>query len=276
MSRSYSCLFSQSRLIYQWGCGNRYQLAYCYTPRAILLAMKFRVLQENLREALWERIDEGELTGLRLAQQTGFKQAHISNFLNRKRGLSLEGMDKVLAVQHLSVLDLLDPSEVNKRASILPPSDDEFQNVLLTDGTVAATHPLITSMDVKEILKFKKNFLKKLKAETEGDRDQWERFVVIKADAREGMSMYPRLLPGATLLIDRHYNSLKPYRKGEFNMYAVLKNDTCTVKYVEVAGDQLILRPHDQSAPIEVIAMQEDKTAADYLVGRVCHVGVET
>src|ERR1700737_3384288 len=106
--------------------------------------MKFRMLQENLRKTLWEYIDAGELTGLQLAEQTGFKQAHISNFLNRKRGLSLEGMDRVLAVQHLSVLDLLDPSEVNKRASILPPSNDEFQNVLLTDGTVAATQPLIT------------------------------------------------------------------------------------------------------------------------------------
>jgi phage repressor protein C with HTH and peptisase S24 domain len=238
--------------------------------------MKFRVLQENLREALWERIDEGELTGLRLAQQTGFKQAHISNFLNRKRGLSLEGMDKVLAVQHLSVLDLLDPAEVNKRASILPPSDDEFQNVLLIDGSVAATHPLITSMDVKEILKFKKNFLKKLKAETEGDRDQWERFVVIKADAREGMSMYPRLLPGATLLIDRHYNSLKPYRKGEFNMYAVLNHENCTVKYVETAGSHLILRPHNQAYPIEVVTMEEGKSASDYIVGRVCFIGIET
>src|SRR5579863_5677278 len=237
--------------------------------------MKFRVLQDNLRNTLWERIEEGDLTGLRLAQQTGFKQAHISNFLNRKRGLSLEGMDRVLAVQHLSVLDLLDPSEVNKRASILPPSGDEFQNVLLTDSAVAATHPLLTSMHVKEILKFKKSFLKKLKPETEGDRDQWERFVLIKADAREGMSMYPRLLPGATLLIDRHYNSLKPYRKGEFNMYAVLKNDDCTVKYVEVAGTHLILRPHNQSSPIEVIAMDEGKSAADYLVGRVCQVGLE-
>ena len=57
--------------------------------------MKFRTLQENLRKTLWGRIDEGDLTGLRLAEQTGFKQAHISNFLNRKRGLSLEGMDKV-------------------------------------------------------------------------------------------------------------------------------------------------------------------------------------
>src|SRR5271169_5459959 len=100
--------------------------------------MKFRMLQENLRNTLWQRIDEGELTGLRLAEQTGFKQAHISNFLNRKRGLSLEGMDKVLRVQHLSVLDLLDPAEVNKRASILPPPDDQFQNVLLVEGAVAA------------------------------------------------------------------------------------------------------------------------------------------
>jgi hypothetical protein len=174
------------------------------------------------------------------------------------------------------VLDLLDPSEVNKRASIMPPSNDEFQNVLVVDGAVAATRPLVTSMNVKEILKFKKSFLKKLKAETEGDREQWERFVLIKADAGEGMSMYPRLLPGATLLIDRHYNSLKPYRKGEFNMYAVLKDQSCTVKYVETAGNNLILRPQNQAYPVEVVAMDEGKSASDYIVGRVCHIGIET
>src|SRR5712675_2103214 len=133
------------------GCGNLVsrRIADCYSSSGILAqAMKFRVLQDNLRRTIWERIGEGGLTGLRLAQQTGFKQAHISNFLNKKRGLSLEGMDKVLAVQHLSVLDLLDPTEVNKRASILPPSSDEFENVLLTDGD-AATQPLITSMNVR-------------------------------------------------------------------------------------------------------------------------------
>src|ERR1700732_2414072 len=141
--------------------------------------MRFKILQDNLRKLLWERIEAGELTGLRLAQQTEFKQAHISNFLNRKRGLSLEGMDKVLAVQHLSVLDLLDPSEVSKRASTRAPSADEFENVLLTDASTAATQPLITSMHVKEILKFKKAFLRKLKADTEGDSETWERFVLI-------------------------------------------------------------------------------------------------
>jgi SOS-response transcriptional repressor LexA len=238
--------------------------------------MKFKVLQENLRKTLWQRIEEEGLTGLRLAEQTGFKQAHISNFLNRKRGLSLEGMDKVLRVQHLSVLDLLDPNEVNKRASILPPSEDEFQNVLVVDGAIAATEPLVMSMNVKEILKFKKSFLAGLRAETEGRRDDWERFVVLQVDGRDGMSMYPRLLPGATVLIDRHYNSLKPYRKGESNMYAVNKDGTTTVKYVEVAGDNLVLRPHNQAYPVEIMPIEADKHASSYLVGRVCYVGIET
>jgi len=93
-------------------------------------------------------------------------------------------------------------------------------------------------------------------------------------DAREAMTMYPRLMPGATLLLDRHYNALKPYRKGEFNMYAVLKSDTCAVRYIEVAGNHLVLRPHNQSS-IEVVAMEGNKRAADYIVGRVCQVGLE-
>src|SRR5258708_26672459 len=132
--------------------------------------MKFKILKDNLRKILWERIEAGELTGLHLGQQTGFKQAQISNFLNKKRGLSIEGMDKVLSVQRLSVLDLLDPAEVSKRATVLPPSADEFENVVLTDASTAATQPLISSMHVKEILKFKKTFLRKLKPKADGDR----------------------------------------------------------------------------------------------------------
>src|SRR5664279_5550031 len=147
--------------------------------------MKFRMLQENLRNTLWERIDAGDLTGLRLAGQAGFKQAHISNFLNHKRGLSLEGMDRVLTVQHLSVLDLMDPYEVNKRASIFPPSVDEFENVAVADWQVAAFEHRIMSMHVRETLKFKRSFLKRLKQEAEGGQSDWERFVIIKADTQE-------------------------------------------------------------------------------------------
>lgn len=238
--------------------------------------MKVKTLQDNLRNTLLERIDHGELTGLGLAGMTGFKQAHICNFLNRKRGLSIEGMDRVLRVQHLSVLDLLDPAEVNKRASIVLPSNDEFQDVLVVEGEIAATEHLIRNMHVKDSAKFKKAFLQGIRPDIEGNRADWERFVVIKADAREGMSMYPRLLPGATVLIDRHYNSLAPYYNNEPNMYAVRKDGTCTVKYVELAGPQLILRPQNQAYPIEVLPVEEDAKPTDYIVGRVCYVGIET
>src|SRR5438552_17307160 len=78
--------------------------------------MDFCELQENLRQLLWQRVRAGELSGLRLARQTGFRQPHISNFLNGKRGLSLDGLDKVLSALQLSVIDLLSCEEINRRA----------------------------------------------------------------------------------------------------------------------------------------------------------------
>ena len=238
--------------------------------------MKFKSLQENLRKAIWERIDEGDLTGLRLAEQTGFKQAHISNFLNRKRSLSLEGMDRVLSVQRLSVLDLIDPAEVNKRASILPPSEDEFESIFVVEGAVAASQPLIMSMNVREIQKFKRSFLRKQRPEMHGKRNDWERFVAMRVEAADGTSMYPRLMPGATVLIDRHYNSLQPYHKGELNLYAVAMKGRCMVRYVELAGKNLVLRPHNQTYAVEVVPLVEGEHFSAYLVGRICYVGIET
>jgi hypothetical protein len=237
--------------------------------------MKFKALQENLRKALWTRIGAGQLTGLKLAHLIGVQQAHISNFLNRKRGLSLDAMDRVLVTQRLSVLDLIDPADVNKRATIVPPSDDEFESVLLVEADVAARQPQIFSQDVKDILKIKKSYLKKLRPDLHGDRAHWRRFVLVKMNARDGMSMYPRVLPGATVLIDRHYNSLQPYRKGDSNMYAVKKDDTCTVKYVEIADHNLVLRPHNQSYPIDILPMETSSEYHAYIVGRICQVTID-
>ena len=242
----------------------------------MVLDMKFRQLQENLRRKLLDRISERELTALGLAHLTGFKQPHITNFLNRKRSLSLDAMDRVMNTQKMSVLDLVDPEEINKRASILPPSEDDFDNVLLVEGAVAARDPIITSEKVRDILKFKKSFLKRLRPSPENSRNGWQRFVLIKVDAQDGMSMYPRLLPGATVLIDRHYNALEPYRKQEPNMYAIRYNGGTTVKYVELSGRNLVLRPHNQSYPVSILEIESGKTFADYIVGRVCHVAIET
>jgi hypothetical protein len=235
----------------------------------------FTNLVNNLRAELLRRIAVGKLSGLQLARQTEFEQAHISNFLAAKRGISIKGMDRILAVQNISVLDLLPRADINKRASILPPSEGEFENVLLVDSATAAAEAVIINDHVRDILKFKKSFLKRLRPNLASPRPGWTRFVLIKAEA-DGMSMYPRLLPGATVLIDRHYNSLEPYRRNDINMYAVRSGGGCTVKYVQADARNLILRPHNQSYPITVLPLGETESASDLMVGRVCHVSIET
>jgi hypothetical protein len=128
---------------------------------------------------------------------------------------------------------------------------------------------------VIDIFKFRKTFLRKIKAAIEGDRSGWQRFVMIRLKAKEALPMSPRLASGATLLLDRHYNSLRPYRKNDSNLYAVLKNDTCAVRYVEATEHEIILRPHNQSQPIEVIPVASSKHPADYIVGRVTQIALE-
>lgn len=237
--------------------------------------MNATALQEELRRVLWERIKARKLTGLSLAKQTGFEQAYISNFLNRKRSLSVEGMDRVLAAQSLSIYDLLDREEINRRSSSISASEGDFDNVVLAEASIAATAPMITRDKVRDILKFKKSFLRRLRPAAAEGREEWQRFVLMKVDAQEASSMYPRLLPGATVLIDRHYNLLQPYRRNETNIYAVRRNRSCTIKYVERDGDHLVLRPHNQLHPISVLPL-EGSDPSEMIVGRVCHVAIET
>src|ERR1700712_4452919 len=78
--------------------------------------MNFQDLHELLRLELLRRIEQGLLTGTKLAQQTNFRQAHVSNFLNKKRSLSLEGLDRMLAAQNLTVDQLL-PVDLNAGAA---------------------------------------------------------------------------------------------------------------------------------------------------------------
>lgn len=237
--------------------------------------MNASALQEELRRVLWERIRAGKLTGLGLARQTGFEQAHISNFLHGKRSLSIESMDRILAAQNLSLYDVLDRTEIDKRASTAPSAEGEFENVVLVGAETAVTQQIITRDATRDILKFKKTFLRRLRPACSADREKWQRFLLIKIDAQEAASMYPRLLPGATVLIDRHYNLLQPYRRNEPNIYAVRRNGSCAIRYVERDGDHLVLRPQNQSFPIAILALEGDD-ASDAIVGRVCHVAIET
>ncbi len=237
--------------------------------------MKLQDVVDNLRLVLRERIQAGELTGFHLAARTGFRQAHISNFLNRKCGLSLAGIDKVLAEQQLSVFDLLDPGELARYARVLPPDDNQFQNVVLVDAEAAA-QPVMISHYVRDTLKLRTSSLRRLRPDLQGDRRSWQRFLCLKVDARQGMSMYPRLLPGALVLVDRHYNSLQPYRQHERNLYAVRREPGCAFKYVEQSGKQYVLRPENPAYPIELLRLGPGERVTDRIIGRIARIFIET
>ncbi len=238
--------------------------------------MTFKQLQDNLRRVLLARIRAGEFTGLGLASRIGFQQAHVSNFLNGKRNLSLEAMDQVLKTLHLSVSDLLDGTDPPRTVQLRASAGSEYEPVAIVTSEVAATDLMITPTKTLDELHFKRSFLRRLRADLIGDRESWTRFVLVRADARNAAAMYPRFTAGATLLIDRHYNSLKPYRRNEQNMYAVRKSGACVVCYVALHGNQLSLRPQNDAAPLDFVPIAPGRSFADYVVGRVCYVGVET
>jgi hypothetical protein len=236
--------------------------------------MDFLKLQDALRECIIKKIARGELTGVALAATAGFRQAHISNFLNHRRGLSLEAMDRVLEVLGITIVDLVDPAAL--RATLPLPSEGDYEDVFLVPAVAAISQPAIVRSSVAQILKFKRSFLRRLRPEMAGARQDWTRFVLVKADSGNGWAMQPRMTSSATLLIDRHYNSLRPYRRREPNLYAVDKAGSLLVRYVELQDSQLLLRPHNQQAPLASIAIRPGKSFADSIVGRVCHVAFET
>ena len=110
--------------------------------------MSFVSLQDNLRRELRKRIDAGQLTGMELARRTGFTQAHISNFLNRKRGLKLSALDRMLKAIGMSVYDLLNPHELVRFAAVPSGADEDYADVTLVEGAIAAGSEVIVNDEV--------------------------------------------------------------------------------------------------------------------------------
>src|SRR2546427_3283269 len=113
--------------------------------------MTFVALQESLRKELRKRIDAGELTGMELARRAGFTQAHISNFLNRKRGLKLTALDRVLRAIGQSVYDLLNPHELARFAAVPAGAATDYAEVPLVEAIHAAGSEVIVNEEVKDL-----------------------------------------------------------------------------------------------------------------------------
>ena len=236
--------------------------------------MNFQDLHELLRQELLRRIDQGTLTGSQLARQAGFQQAHVSNFLNRKRALSLEGLDRVLASQSLTVEQVL-PLELDSvalNAVAAKTAGDTVEVVPVVSATTAMDSARIPSSAVIETLQVSATRLRDNRARATGKTASWQRFLAIRTDAQQAAAMEPLLLPGSLAVLDRHYNSLAPYRAHQPTLYAVRAGASLQLRFVEFDEGQLILRPAASSFPIQLLPLAPHQSPADYIVGRVCMV----
>jgi hypothetical protein len=230
--------------------------------------MNFQDLQELLRIELLRRIELGMLTGTGLATQVGFRQSHISNYLNKKRALSLEGLDRVLAAQDLS-LDQIIPLELGAASSVPSPRHG-IAAIPVVSASAAMDEPVVRPESVIEILQIAAARLPDNRTRPSRKHTDWQRFVGIRADAQQAAAMAPLIVEGTILVLDRHYGSLAPYRARQPTLYAVRRSTGLGLRYVEIDGGRLILRPLSLASPVELRTLASREAPADYLIGRVC------
>jgi len=89
---------------------------------------------------------------------------------------------------------------------------------------------------------------------------------VPRADA---LPMEPLVLPEAIALVDRHYNSLMPYRHERPNLYAVRHGAHLTLRYVDYLSNRLVLRPHNIVFPVELIEVGPGESPTELIAGRI-------
>jgi len=227
--------------------------------------MNFMQMDERLRLELLRRIQRGTLSISLLARQTGFGQAHLSNFLHNRRQLSLEGLDRVLAAQHLTAADLL---PVIQRSGD-PPVESERSSVPIVSHAAALFEPHIRPSTVHSILRLPSGVLESLHTRVSSSRRAWERFVAVRIPAADALAMASVVLPEALVLIDRHFNLLAPYRPNRQNVYAVRHGSHLMLRYVDFQTHRLILRPHNTAFPVDPIEVTPGEGPGDLLAGRV-------
>ncbi len=227
--------------------------------------MNFTQMHERLRLELLRRIQRGTVSVSLLARQTGLGQSHLSNFLHNRRQLSLEAVDRVLAAQHLSAADLL--SAIHQDGAT--PGDGESCTVPVVSHAAALFEPFIRPSTVQSMLYLPAGVLQSIRTRVSNARRAWQRFVAVRIPSADALPMEPLVLPDALILLDRHYNSLMPYRPNRPNVYGIRQGSHLTLRYVDFVSNRLVLRPYNIAFPVDLIEIDPGESPGDLIAGRI-------
>jgi hypothetical protein len=231
--------------------------------------MTFTQLQERLRLELLRRIDRGSVNGALLARQTGFQPSHISNFLRRRRTLSLGALDRLLAAQMLSVRDLLaleDTSPTPREAA----SSITHTAVPVLAPSAAIHDAVPPSSATLDLVQLPLGILEQMRSRRATSRRGWSRFVSVRVTRQQAAGMQPVLPPDTIAVIDRHYNSPVPYHPPRPSVFAVRVGNALQLRLAEFENNRLILRPIELDHPVQLLALGPHEMPSDLIVGRVC------
>lgn len=154
--------------------------------------MNFQQLVDALRRKLQQSIDDGKRTGLGIARDVQVKQAHISNFLHEKRGVSFDLADQLLETLDLEIENLIAEKNVADREPVQNADSNGAVEVPVVGGA-DALRAVIEKRRVRATLFVSADMVKRSRS---SQRKHWLRLIAIEGDA------------GEFLVIDRH--SLNP------------------------------------------------------------------
>lgn len=227
--------------------------------------MNMTQMHERLRMELVRRIQRGTLSVSLLSRQTGFNQSHLSNFLNCRRQLSLHAMDRILSAQHLGAGDLIPAPSIRE----LVPAQDDLCSVPVVSHAAAATEPFIRPGAVHALLHLPASAVQSVRAHASVTRRMWQRFVAVRIASGDALPMEPVVSPDAYAIIDRHYNSLTPYRPHRPTLYAIRWRAHLVLRYLDFKSGRLILRPRNHTFPVELVEIEPDAAPSESITGRV-------
>jgi transcriptional regulator with XRE-family HTH domain len=232
--------------------------------------MNFFQLHERLRLEIARRINRGSLTGRLLANQTGVQPSHISNFLRRRRMLSLSVLDRILDGQSLTITDLLPRPNESAFGVTKSLRDSSFDRIPLVSHAVASTAAVIGQSLTIETIRLPAGILDNGRPHSAKGRRDWRRFVAVRVSPEQTLSMSPPLIAHSIAVLDRHYNLLVPFRPPQPNIYAVNVGNALVFRYVSADVQRVVLRPHQLEHELQFFDIVDGASVSDHIVGRVC------
>jgi transcriptional regulator with XRE-family HTH domain len=232
--------------------------------------MNFSQLHEQLRSEVLRRIGRGSLTVALLARKSGLQQPHLSNFINSRRRLSLDALDRVLNALEIDLRDLLPAPTLLP----LPPS----MQVPLVSHDAAMHSDRIHPSQIDDQLSLPNTLLLALQLDRPARRSTRERYVAILVTQPQAQFMESLLQPGSPgfpnviAVLDRHATRPSSLASPSRHIYAIRYQGALLLAHVTLEHNMLILRPHATSQPVHLLPLPPGADPAHFLVGRVCAV----